>query len=109
MSDPAKLAELRALRNQAWRIVRDDIDDLQDGLEARGIGERIKDRAAAEAHEAWDEAVDIAAEHKRVVAATLLALVAWFLRGPIVRSFEALFGEEPAGDENVDTDKGDDP
>lgn len=112
MSGPPPLADLRALRDQAWQIVRADVDALQSGLEERGIGERIKDRATEEAHEAWDQAVDIAGEHKGIVAATLLALVAWFLRGPIVQGFEALFGDEdaePAGGKSVDTDKGDHP
>ena len=112
MSDPATLAQSRMLRDDAWAIVRADLAAVQVELEQRGVGERIKDRAAEEAHEAWDYAVDVATEHKGVAAATLLALVAWFLRGPIGSAFEALVGDdgaEPDAGENVEADKGDDP
>ena len=113
MSDAARLAELQVLRDDAWTIVKADLEALQVGLEQRGIGERIKDRAAEEAHEAWEHTVDIASEHKGIVAATLLALVAWFLRGPIGSAFEALFGGDDEDDaeqerrENVSADEGD--
>ena len=107
-ADRAKLAEYRALRDTAWAVVRDDLDELQGDLAAHGIGARIKDRAAEEAQEAWDQARDIAGEHKGVVAGTFLALVAWLLRGPIGDALSALLGrdgdkdEEPPGGENVE-------
>ena len=99
MSDPdlARLAEYRALRDEAWAVVRADLDALQDDLTAHGIGERIKDRAADEAQQAWDQARDIASEHKGVVAGTFLALVAWLLRGPIGDALSALFGDDDDG------------
>ena len=103
MSDPdlARLAEYRALRDEAWTVVRDDLDALQDDLTAHGIGQRIKDRAAEEAQQAWDQARDIASEHKGVVAGTLLALVAWLLRGPIGDALAALFGRDDDDVEEV--------
>lgn len=109
MTERLTLTELRSLRDAAWAAVHSDIDALQDGLATRGIGERVKDRAAEEAREALDHAVDIASEHRGVIAATVLALIAWFLRGPIGDLFAALFGdeEEPGEGQNVDTDKGD--
>ena len=112
-SDEARLIEFRALSEAAWAVVRADLAALRQHLDDRGIGERIKDRAAEEAQEAWDYAVDVAAENKGIVAATLLALFAWFLRGPIGSAFDALFGgdedEEDAEQErheSVDADKG---
>ena len=113
MSDPATLVEARALRDAAWAMVGADLAQLSRDLEARGIGERIKDRASEGAHEAFDHAVEVASEHKGVVAATLLALVAWFLRGPIGGLFDTLFGgdddeaEQPDG-ESVEAHEGDD-
>lgn len=103
MSDPdlARLAEYRALRDEAWTVVRDDLDALQGDLTAHGIGQRIKDRAAEEAQQAWDQARDIASEHKGVVAGTFLALVAWLLRGPIGDALSALFGGDDEDDEEV--------
>lgn len=116
MTDPATpLSQYRELRDRAWANVRADVEALRIELEQRGIGERIKDRASEEAHEAWATTVDVAAEHKGVVAATLLALVAWFLRGPIGGAVAALFGDdddeaaEPNAGESVDCDKGDQP
>lgn len=115
MSDPQaeRIREYRALRDAAWAVVEADMAMLKNGLAARSIGERIKDRATEEAHEALDHAVDVASEHKGVVAATLLALLAWFLRGPMGSAFDALFGRrddedtEQEGRESVDADRGD--
>ena len=107
MSDPdlARLADYRALRDSAWAVVRADVDALQADLTATGIGERIKDRAAEEAQDAWDSAREVASDHKGVVAGTTLALVAWLLRGPIGTALSALFGndheedaEQPGGE-----------
>ena len=102
--DLAKLAEYRALRDQAWDVVRADLDALQEDLAAHGIGERIKDRAAEEAQEAWDQAKDIATEHKGVVAGTFLALVAWLLRGPIGDALSALFGRDGEDDNQAEAE-----
>ena len=116
MSDPQaeRIREFRALRDAAWAVVEADLAMLKNDLAARGIGKRIKDRASEEAHEALDHAVEVASEHKGVVAGTLLALLAWFLRGPIGSAFEALLGRgddgddaEQEGGESVDADKGD--
>ena len=100
MSDPdlARLTEYRALRDSAWAVVRADIAALQADLSATGIGERIKDRAAEEAQDAWDSARDVASEHKGVIAGTILALVAWLLRGPIGDALSALFGDDDEED-----------
>ena len=107
-SDLARLTEYRALRDSAWAVVRADIDALQADLSAAGIGERIKDRAAEEAQDAWDNAREVASDHKGVVAGTILALVAWLLRGPIGDALSTLFGDddddeaEPPHDSSVE-------
>lgn len=113
-ADEARLAEFRGLREEAWRIVKEDLAQLQADLESRGIGERIKDRIGEEAHEVWDATRDIATEHKGIVAATVAALIAWLLRGPIGAAINALFGSdgseaEQDRRENVQEDKGDNP
>ena len=106
MNDPGldRLVQYRALRDEAWAVVRNDFNRLQGDLEAQGIGERIKDRAAEEAQEAWDQARDIASEHKGVVAGTFLALVAWLLRGPIGDALATLFGRDDQQDNGPDTE-----
>lgn len=96
MSNPdlVRLTEYRALRDAAWAMVEADLDTLRADLTAHGVGERIKDRAAEEAQEAWDSARDVASEHKGVIAGTILALAAWLLRGPIGDALAALFGRD---------------
>ncbi len=103
MSKPAlqRLAESRALRDAAWAMVQADVDMLKAELSAHGIGERLKDKAAEEAEAAWDNARDVATEHKGIVAGTLLALVAWLLRGPIGGALSALFD----GDDDDDAEQ----
>ena len=96
--DLARLTEYRALRDAAWTMVRADLATLQADLTATGIGERIKHRAAEEAQDAWDSARDVASEHKGVIAGTILALVAWLLRGPIGNALSALFGDDDEED-----------
>lgn len=91
-ADEQRLAEFRGLREEAWRIVKDDLARLQSDLEGRGIGDRIKDRIGNEAHDVWDATREIALENKGIVAGTVAALVGWLLRGPIVAAFTALFG-----------------
>ena len=110
MSKPSlqRLVEYRALRDAAWAMVRADVDTLKAELSAHGIGERLKDKAAEEAEAAWDNARDVATEHKGIVAGTLFALAAWLLRGPIGDALSALFGRdddddaEQPGDESVE-------
>ena len=93
-SDLVRLTEYRALRDAAWAMVHADLATLRADLTAHGVGERIKDRAAEEAQEAWDSAREVASEHKGVVAGTILAIVAWFLRGPIGDGLATLFGRD---------------
>ena len=38
---PARLAEYRALRDEAWGVVRADLAALKEDMTAHGIGERI--------------------------------------------------------------------
>ena len=104
-----RIAEYRALRDAAWALVQADVAMLQNDLADRGIGERIKDKVGEEANEVWDQARDVAGEHKGVVAATLLALIAWLLRGPLVHGVENLLGtgdSEHPGGESVDHGRG---
>lgn len=107
-----RLDEFRALRNRAWELFEEDVQQLRHDLSDKTIFERVKDRAELELHEAVDYAKDVAAANKPVVIGTIALLVAWFLRGPIGDAFDALLGKdeaEPDGARNVDADKGDNP
>lgn len=87
-----RLAAYRNLRDEALALVKDDIEALKLDLELRGLGARLADRAGHEVHAVWEQAIEVAAAHRALVAGTVLALVAWLLRGPIARGFSALFG-----------------
>lgn len=112
-ADEQRLAEFRGLREDAWRIVKDDLARLQSDIADRGIADRIKDRVGEEAREVWDATRDVATEHKGVVAATVAALIAWLLRGPIGDAIAGLFGDDDGSDaeqdkrRNVMDDEGD--
>jgi len=107
-----RLDGFRSLRNRAWELFEEDIQQLRHDLSDRTIFERVKDRAELELHEAVDYAKDVAAANKPVVIGTLALLVAWFLRGPIGDAFDALFGSDEAEQDdapNVQADEGENP
>jgi len=86
--DAAPLTEARTTRDAAWGLVRDDAAYLREGLSARSIGQRVKDRAIGEFVETIDTAREIASENKAVIAGTGLALTAWFLRMPLINGIK---------------------
>jgi hypothetical protein len=105
-----RLAEFRALREESWRLVKDDLARLQSDVGARGIGERVRDRIGEEAHEAWEYTREVASEHRGVVIATIAALVAWTLRGPIAQAIGGAGNgaEDHRGDDHVEPQQGED-
>lgn len=89
--DVARLAEFRSLRDDAWAVLKLDVERIRADLDARGVGERIKDKVTDEAHDAWETTLEVASEHRGIVGATVVALLAWLLRGPIGDAVAALF------------------
>ena len=85
-----QLLEDRHVRDAARALVEADIENLRADLSNKGIGERAVDRLTEGASEVYDEAMEVAADHKGALAAILAALLLWFARHPIG---EALFGE----------------
>ncbi|MDF8331689.1 hypothetical protein [Novosphingobium cyanobacteriorum] len=81
--DEQALIEARALRTEAWALVKQDMARLKGGLEAKPIGQRIKDRATEQAFDVVDEAVAVASDNKAVIGITVAALVGWLFRGPL--------------------------
>jgi hypothetical protein len=94
------LEQAKSARNAAQRAFRMQLAQVQEDLEARGIGGRIADRAGDAIH----EAAEVANEHKGVVAGTIAALTAWLLRGPIIR----LLGHYWPGEDDTRRNKQDD-
>ena len=86
-----RMLEDRHLRDAARALVEADIENLRADLAVKGIGERAVDRITEGASEVYDEAIEVAADHKGALAAIVAALLLWFARHPIL---EALFGED---------------
>lgn len=86
-----QLIEDRHLRDAARALVEADLKTLRADLSAKSLGERAVDRIAGGASDVYDEAVEVASDHKGALAAILAALALWFARHPIV---DALFGED---------------
>ena len=96
MSDPvARLAQDRATREAALAVFNADLTQVKNDLEARGIGGRIADQAGHEVRAGFNEAVAIAEDSKGIVAATIAALVLWFLRNPLIDGVCSLLGDQP--------------
>lgn len=90
-----QLLEDRHMRDAARALVEADLKNLRADLSAKGLGERAVDRIAVGASEVYDEAIEVASDHKGALAAIIAALALWFARHPIL---EAVFGEnETAG------------
>ena len=91
-----QLLEDRHIRDAARALVEADLKNLRADLSVKSIGERAVDRITEGASEVYDEALEVAADHKGALAALVAALVLWFARHPIL---EALFGDAEAHEE----------
>lgn len=90
--DSERLAEDRARRNAARQAFESNLDQIKTDLAARSIGGRIADKAGAEVKGALSEAAAVARESKGIIAATLGALLVWFLRNPLLALLGRTFG-----------------
>ena len=114
MSDLAgQLAEDRALRDAALQLFKSDLALIRGDLDARGLGERAKDRLGEAAAGMLDDAIDYAEDNRGWVAAGTAAVVLWFARKPILGWLADLLegeSEEPGEDDArsaEDNDSGD--
>ena len=98
MSDQLEyqLREDRVLRNAALALFKADIAHLRADLTSRGVGARIVDRIGEGAVDVFEEAVEVAENHRGVLATLIAAVVLWFARHPIM----ALFSDEDGGEED---------
>lgn len=94
-----QLVDYRALRDEAWALLKDDVAALRDDVEQRGLGARLADRVGGEARDVWQQTLEVAEAHRGMVAATIIALMAWLLRDPIARRVGALLANDD--DENA--------
>ncbi len=87
------------LRNSARALVEADVEHLKSELRSKGLGARALDRIVEGASDVYDEAVDVADDHKGVLTALVAAVFIWFARHPIL----SLFGhDEDQGDDEDD-------
>jgi len=85
-----RLLEDRHLRDAAKALVEADFANLRADLAARSIGERAVDRVVEGASEVYEEALEVAADHKGVLAAIIGALLLGVPRNPIPDAVEDL-------------------
>jgi hypothetical protein len=93
----ARMLEDRHMRDSARALLDADFQNLRNDLSRRGLAERAIDRVKEGATEVYDEAVEVAADHKGALAALIAALVLWFARNPIA---SLLTEDDEAGEEN---------
>ena len=88
MSTDDPLGEARALRDEARRLVADDMERLRASASPQAIKAGVKARVQDDALNAIDEAREIVTEHTGVIAATIALLVGWLARAPILRALQ---------------------
>lgn len=86
-----QVLEDRHIRDAARALVETDVANLRADLAVKGLGGRAVDRLTDGAIEVYDEAIEVAADHKGALAAIIAALALWFARHPIL---DALLGED---------------
>lgn len=74
----------RANRKAAWNLFEGRLAQVKQDLAARSIKGRIAAKAKEDALAYADEAVAVAKDNKGLVAATVVALLGWFFRGPLL-------------------------
>lgn len=89
-----ELREDRLLRNAALALLNADVAHVRSELTNRGVGARIVDRIGEGAVDVFEEAVEVADNHRGVLATLIAAIVLWFARHPIM----SLFDDDGDGD-----------
>lgn len=79
--------DVQAARNHR-DTVRADLDRqlaiLKGDVAAKGVGARLMEDIAAKTSAGVSEAAEIASAHRSIIAGTIIALVLWFLRRPLI-------------------------
>ena len=94
-----QLERERALRDEAWGVVRDDVSLMRADLDQRSVGGRIADRASASAREMAGQTLKAAGEHRALLGAGAVALALWLARGPLIGKVRSLLAKESTDDD----------
>lgn len=92
----------RQLRDAAKSLVMSDYAQVKGDLSQRGVGARAMDRLKDGATDVYEEALEVADNHKGALGALIAAIAIWFARNPIL----SLFGFDARDDEDHDSDYG---
>lgn len=99
-----KVLQEKAVRNAARDAYETKLAQVKADLAARGIAGRIADDVAEKAKSTFDESVTIAQDNPAVVGGTILALVLWLVKSPLIAWTEDLFGSSERNDDDGDGD-----
>lgn len=95
-----QLAEDRATRDAARAVFEARMGQVRRALGERSVPQRLGDEAKTRAVTVAEEGMAVAQDSKWILAGTALAILAWLLRRPLVRSAQRvadrLFHPEPA-------------
>ena len=97
----AKMIEDKRLRDSARALVTADIENLKSDLAVKSPGARLADRLAEGASDVYDEALDVARDHKGALTAIAAAMILWFARNPVLAT---LFGDDWADNAEPEDD-----
>jgi len=96
-----RLAEDRATRDAARQNFKTNFERVTGDLQARGIGERISERALREVKDLGSKTAEIAAESKGIIAGTVAAIVLWLLRKPVLDLIDQALAEPDAANDSA--------
>ena len=85
-----RMLEDRHIRDAALALVSADWKNLRADLSVKSVSERAVDRLSQGASDVYDEALEVASEHKGALTVIVAALALWLARHPIL---ERILGE----------------
>lgn len=94
----------RAERNARRGEFETRLEQVKTDLEAKGVGGRIADKVSNQAKEAFAEAMDVAGDNKGIIAGTIIVLMIWLFRNPIIALLTSLLGVESDAQEDENDD-----
>jgi len=82
-----RLREDRALRDASLALLMADVAHLRASLAGKSIPERIVARVSEGAVDVFEEAVEVADNHRGALVTLIVAVMIWFARNPILSLF----------------------
>ena len=79
-----RLSEDRANRSAARGLFDQKLAQVKADFAARGVGARVKAKAADQGKQALSQGLEVAKESKGIIAGVIAALALWFLRNPLL-------------------------